>query len=52
MDLNELRNKLDLLTNENASLHERVNEANQELASKNNQLTQRESQNQELVNRL
>ena len=52
LDLNELRNKLDVLNSENASLHDKVSEMNHELASKKNQISQRDSQNAELITRL
>ena len=42
MDLNELRDKLDLLNSENASLHGKVGEMS-------NQLTNREKENADLV---
>ena len=52
LDLNELRDKLDLLNNENASLHGRVTEMNQEIQTKQSQLTQREQQNADLAKKL
>ena len=41
-DLNELRDKLDMLNSENASLHGKVSDMN-------NQLTNRDAQNAELA---
>lgn len=52
LDLNELRDKLQLLDSENASLHGKVSTMNQEIQSKTNQLTQREQQNAELQKKL